>query len=705
MTPTAPPEMPDRAEEIFLEVLEIQDPLEREIRLAELIAGDRELRISVQSMLDDYPKASQFFQITTRHLNYPEELLPNEHLYEGNLIGSYRIIKLLDEGGSSNVYEAEQTEPVQRKVAVKILKFGMDSKTVIHRFEAERQTLAMLEHPNISQVFDAGITSLGRPFFVMELVGGEKITTFCRRHHTSVDQRIRLMIKVCSAVQHAHNKGVIHRDIKPSNILLSSVDGMPTPKLIDFGIAKVTATANSEMRTMFGQPMGTPAYMSPEQIRGDPIDTRSDVYSLGILLYELLAGRTPIDNETLVGTGTYEMQRRVLFDIPAKPVNAKARGSTAREELNWIVMKAIEKDREDRYSTAHALAADLECYLANEPLRAHPPSRLYHFRKLIQRNRLASVTTAIAIIALTIGFTVSSMMYIRARAAEIEQTHLKELAEERAYVTKAAILIMQDKMAEADAEIQRMGGLLTQPSIEATNVFRTLALWNGKNGNWKTSADRWLAMARVNQFDESDMSEKVTENLLPIAPILVMTEDYQRYHEHQNFLLERLANTIYPIATEHLIKLCLLTPANEVLLERLAHAANVAENSLPGDETTAPEDRMESWRCVSLALWYLRNQQPYEALSWSNRALLFEDWEKARSCIATLIRAMARESTGDRQGALSDLNHGQALVSLYLNDPIDNPRFGHFHDWLIADIMLKETQKRMNASANDSPPA
>ena len=696
MNPDHPTDLTDQAEKIFFDALELEDITEREAYLSQTCGDNSSLRNMVQTMLDDLPKASDFFDTLSQHLTLPEEFQVDEELGKETMIGSYRIIGVLGEGGSSKVYEAEQEIPVCRKVALKILKLGMDTMAVISRFETERQTLAVLEHPNISRVIDAGATDKGRPYFVMELVQGTRITDYCEKNHLSIEERLRLMCQVCSALQHAHNKGIIHRDIKPSNILISVVDGVPVPKLIDFGIPKATGTPINDGRTILGQPIGTPAYMSPEQFEGGikDIDTRSDIYSLGVVLYELIAGRPPFDNDQLLQVGFEGMRRQIQNDIPQRPLLLEAETLTSHwNELNWIAMKAIEKDREQRYSTAHSFAADMESFLRNEPVKAHPPSRFYRLKKLIERNRLASTSILVAIITLIVGFTISTFLYLRAHTAEREQTVLREAAEERAHVTKAAILIMQERIADANAEINLMGGSLTQPSLEATNVFRTLAIWNAKNGYWKISADRWLEMSRVSRFDEIDMTDKVTQDLLPVAPTLVMTHDFERYHEFQQFLIRRLGNTTYPYAAEHLLKLCLLTPASPALLAQLQHAADVAEESMPGDETVAPEDLMEAWRCVALALWYYRNGLPGKAIPWCNRELLRQDWEEARHMQTRLIRAMCRKLTGDAEGALEDLEIARVSIKEHFKVPLDEMRDGHFHDWLNASLYQYEAER------------
>src|SRR5438874_5260375 len=331
----------------------------------------------------------------------------------GQTLGRYKLLEKVGEGGCGVVYVAEQTEPVRRRVALKVIKLGMDTKQVIARFEAERQALALMDHPNIAKVLDAGATEAGRPYFVMELVRGIKITEFCDEKSVPTADRLKLFTQVCQAIQHAHQKGVIHRDIKPSNILVTVNDGVPVPKIIDFGIAKATAgpLTDKTFFTAFEQFIGTPAYMSPEQaeMTGLDIDTRTDIYSLGILLYELLTGRTPFDAKELLAGGLDEMRRTIREQEPDRPSTrlstmaagelttvAKHRHTDAprlihlvRGDLDWIVMKCLEKDRTRRYETANGLASDIQRHLNNEPVAARPPSTAYRFQKLVRRNKLA----------------------------------------------------------------------------------------------------------------------------------------------------------------------------------------------------------------------------------------------------------------------------------------------------------------------------
>jgi serine/threonine protein kinase/tetratricopeptide (TPR) repeat protein len=359
---------------------------------------------------------------------------------EDQQIGPYRVLQRLGEGGFGSVYEAEQEHPVRRRVALKLIKLGMDTEQVIARFEAERQALAMMDHPHIARVLDAGATEKGRPYFVMDLVKGVPITDYCDRERLPVEARLKLFEQVCSAVQHAHTKGVIHRDLKPSNVLVSTQDGQPFARVIDFGIAKATAARLTEkvLVTHLHQPMGTPLYMSPEQAAGSAdIDTRTDVYSLGVLLYELLTGTTPLGPDVLEATAPHDVERVLREVEPPRPsarvsqsketptTIAPNRGTDARHlvgslrgELDWIVMKAIEKERSRRYETVGALAMDVRRYLDGEPVLAVLPSASYRVVKFVRRHRVgvaAGVLVAVTLVAGIVGTTIAMLRAERQR--------------------------------------------------------------------------------------------------------------------------------------------------------------------------------------------------------------------------------------------------------------------------------------------------
>jgi serine/threonine protein kinase len=397
------------AKSIFLAALELPSPSEWPAFLEARCGGDTELRRRVEALLEAHAQTSGAFdRFTPRDQETAEHPFPIEG--PGQSIGPYRLLEPIGEGGMGAVYMAEQLQPIRRKVALKIIKPGMDTKQVIARFEAERQALALMDHPSIARVIDAGATESGRPYFVMELVKGIPITEYCDHEKLSIADRLELFVLVCQAVQHAHQKGIIHRDLKPSNVMVTLHDGVPVPKVIDFGIAKAMGQSLTEktLYTGFAQLVGTPLYMSPEQaeMSGLDVDTRSDIYSLGVLLYELLTGTTPFDRETLRKAAFDEVRRIIREEEPAIPsarlstlgeslstVSARRKAEprqlsrAVRGELDWIVMKALEKDRTRRYETANDFADDVLRHLNNQPVEACPPSRLYHLRKFVRRNR------------------------------------------------------------------------------------------------------------------------------------------------------------------------------------------------------------------------------------------------------------------------------------------------------------------------------
>src|ERR1039458_3441460 len=377
---------PSREQQIFIAALPLATREERAAYLKDACAGDAALRQRVEARLQAYDQAGNSLDPDVTIKSSPSTDQPTVvPITEkpGDRIGRYKLLERIGEGGCGVVYVAEQTEPVRRRVAIKVIKLGMDTKQVIARFEAERQALAMMDHPNIAKVLDAGATETGPPFFVMELVRGVPITEYCDQNNLSTHERIDLFIKVCQAIQHAHQKGIIHRDIKPSNILVTLHDGVPVPKVIDFGIAKATEgrLTDNTVYTQLHQFVGTPAYMSPEQaeMSGLDIDTRSDIYSLGVLLYELLAGSTPFDGKELMASGIDAMRKTIREKEPVRPstrfatlegeeltTTAKRRSADKAKlihqlkgDLDWIVMKCLEKDRTRRYETANGLAFDL----------------------------------------------------------------------------------------------------------------------------------------------------------------------------------------------------------------------------------------------------------------------------------------------------------------------------------------------------------
>ena len=407
---------------------------ERQSFVREECDADAALLREVESLLHSHSRAGQFLSAATAGV---ESATDSPCESPGTRIGRYELVKLIGEGGFGSVFRARQEYPVRREVALKVIKLGMDTKQVIARFEAERQALAMMEHPNIARVFDAGATETGRPYFVMELVDGVPVTRYCDDNKLTVRERLDLFVSVCQAVQHAHTKGVIHRDLKPSNILVALNDGIAVPKVIDFGIAKAVQgrLTDQTLMTEDRQWVGTPQYMSPEQADGGgDVDTRSDIYTLGVLFYELLTGTTPLGGGQLRSQSFPEIHRRVpeieppkpstrlstLQPVEAEPIAANRRTDAkrltrmVRGELDWIVLKALEKDRTHRYQTANGLARDVQRQLNGEPVEASPPSRTYRVRKFARKNRVALGTVTGFILILAAATVVSSWQAIRA---------------------------------------------------------------------------------------------------------------------------------------------------------------------------------------------------------------------------------------------------------------------------------------------------
>jgi serine/threonine protein kinase/tetratricopeptide (TPR) repeat protein len=476
----------DRAsvEAIFDEARTKPAGAERSAFLDQACGNDPELRRRVERLLAAHASAGSFLSVPDADPSDPSKKPDSPYVAlregPGSRIGRYRLLQQIGEGAFGVVFMAEQEHPVRRKVALKIIKLGVDTKQVVARFEAERQALAMMDHPGIAKVLDADATETGRPYFVMELVNGVPITDYCDKNSLTIPQRLALFEQVCQAVQHAHQKGLIHRDIKPSNVLVSTQDDKPLAKVIDFGVAKATQARLTEktLFTEFRQLVGTPEYMSPEQAEGSiDIDTRCDVYSLGVLLYQLLTGSPPFDPKELRSMAFAEIQRIIREVDPPPPstrlstagslasvaaqrgIEPKKLHSMIRGELDWIVMKCLEKDRKRRYATASGLAADVLRYLADEPVSANPPSAGYRMRKFVRKYKgpvIASVAVLLALIAGMIGTTIGLIGQSRQRALAEQQRIEAVKQRDEAQHNLGLLLYFAQNLPEAETHLRKL---------------------------------------------------------------------------------------------------------------------------------------------------------------------------------------------------------------------------------------------------------
>jgi eukaryotic-like serine/threonine-protein kinase len=721
-------------DEVFEAARSLADPAERLAYLIRACGADAEMRTRIEALLAAAQEAESFFAatspalepatdvptgetgLTARAAQLAAHVLGEESI--GNRIGRYKLVKKLGEGGCGIVYLAEQEEPVRRQVALKIIKLGMETRSVIARFEAERQALAMMDHPYIARVFDAGATDRGPPYFVMELVSGVRITDFCDRHRLDVGQRLQLFIEICHAIQHAHQKGIIHGDIKPSNILVTRQDGRPAPKVIDFGIARATeARLTDKGLTAFTQLIGTPTYMSPEQanISRGGIDTRSDIYSLGVLLYELLTGRPPFSAQELTAAGLDEMKRILREREPPRPSAAlaaqagPAQQRTAelrrtdphrlsgllRGDLDWIVMKALEKDRTRRYETTNGLAMDVQRHLQHEPVLARPASWSYRFRKVVRRNRGLFAAGSAITAALLAGTSTSTYLFLKERdsrqravAAEQQQARLRYEAEVRERVTHAALLVSQERFAEAGEVLRELS--LTHASLEGAAVHRAVGEWHALQHQWKEASEHFGVMVRINQLDGPDTA---TLDYLEYGPVLLAAEDLAAYEQFRAQAVARFG--ALPIAgSDRIVKITLLLPAEAGFLESLQPLVRLTLQAVT--EAEANGDLFQAaWRSVSLALWEYRRGNYESAIQWARRCLAYPEHNAPRSATARVILALALQRTGAVEAAARELQQSAEAIETRLNaGRVDrgSPVHGFWFDWLFAGILLEEAQ-------------
>ena len=736
------PEQVERT--IFEAALQLPDARERAAFLDQECKGNPALRQRLEKLLALAAPAARFFEASPVLINDGEaraaDAMEAYSMPEGSnsseivdtVIGRYRLLRRVGEGGCGIVFLAEQAEPICRRVALKIIRLGMDTESVIARFQGERQALAMMDHPNIAHILDAGATESGRPYFVMELVGGAKITDFCNQNSLDTRQRLDLFIQVCHAIQHAHQKGIVHRDIKPSNILVRLENGVPLPKVIDFGIAKALQCqlVDHPFYTARDQFIGTPAYMSPEQADTSvlDVDTRSDIYSLGVLLYELITGQTPFDSNELTKSGIDEM-RRTLRECEPKPpstaltalgdttlhavalqhhVKAPRLISTVKGDLDWIVMKALEKDRSQRYQTVNALAMDVLRFLNNEPVVARPPSRLYSLKKLVRRNKIAFGAGVMVVLVLIVGLGTATWFWHQEHEAlkremrlREESDRLRQQAEWHQNLTGATVALSRDRIAEADRLIADIP--VPEPNLEYADLYRALVDWHANNGLWHQARARCSVLVRVSQPDDWG---RTTVDYLRYGTLLLETGDAEAYEAFKQSALARFATTASSEQAERVLKINLLRPTDAETLAALAPLVTTLSNdvvtAVVGDATYRNVRMQKMWFCLSLSLMDFRRGNEAGVELWHERSLSLQPKDeypddKVLDVTYQVLMAMAHFQSGKTKQACVELAAARLEIESHYNKLPQTGSDGIWFDWSFARILLREATTLVGA--------
>jgi len=707
--------------------------------------GDDDLRARMEKLLSIQENSDRFFDFKPFEITDEQgDELAVDAANEGDggeiglRIGRYRLMRRLGEGGCGVVYQAEQEQPVKRLVALKLIRVGLDHARVIERFEMERQALAMMDHPGIARVLDAGATPTGRPFFVMQWVTGEPITGFCERNRLSIRQRLELFVRVCHAIQHAHQKGVIHRDIKPSNVLASFHDGVPLPKVIDFGIAMATGGGLAEPDGEQEPVLGTPNYMSPEQaLRGGlDVDTRTDIFSLGVLLCEILADKTPFGPVETIDRHTGELphattERRpkspsaILSECPpaelaalAAARNCKPRDLTrlVKGDLDAIVIKCLHSNRQHRYDTASGLAADIQRHLDDKLVTARAAGRRDQLTKLLRRNRLAFAVGGVAFFTLAAGFGSSTWLFLResdarreqarlrseAEAARAVEAGLRAHAEAREACAQAAVKLSYGQIEEADQLLAAIPTDMAPSSLEAADTYRQLGEWHRKAGRIQQAAERFTALAgSISAVDRSDLYQ-ISSGLLPAAVATCEAGDWPRYEQVRRVALERFGTTQNPIVAEQIIKACTLRPADPATMAKIAPLVEFLENVIGSEGSSGHTDDGVAWQCYSLALWNYRRGDPAQTIRWGELSLQRSMESQTRVVCVRLLLAMARHRIGETEQArklLADAAEPiRALMESSSGKWSDDITWV---DWMNAHILLKEAEIVIGVSEAD----
>jgi len=699
---------------IFLAASGLSDEAERRVLIERACAGDVALRKRVEALFAVQGAADDYFEAGSRGAPRDAGDAQGERL--GTRIGRYRLIRRAGDGGCGVVYLAEQVEPVRREVALKIVRPGMDTEEVIARFESERRALALMDHPNIARVLDAGATDSGRPFFVMEFVDGRKITDFCDAHRLGLRPRLELMIQVCLAIQHAHQKGVIHRDLKPSNVLVRMHDGAPTAKVIDFGIAKATGPEGGEgpALTRGDRFVGTPAYLSPEMAAGGAdLDTRSDIHGLGVLLHELLCGSTPFAGRG-AGEAGVETMRRLWREADPRPPSrslaalppaeraqvAARRGAepagllkALRGDLDGISLKAMARDRERRYETAYGLASDLRRHLADEPVNARPPEVSYRVWKFVRRNRVAVGSGVLVAAAMLAATAISTRMFFRERQARAAEASLRVQAELRERVAQAAVLLSHGDIAGADGLLAQVPFDRAPLSLEAAQVYSKAGEWHVLAGRWGDATDRFATRALVLPGIDPSDSDAISITLLPAVATLCQAGDRARYDVIRATAVERFAGTSRPVVAEQVLKACLLAPATPEMVARLRPLAERLEQCLvDGHPELVRNPSRVAWSWFALALLRYREGDWEGARIQVGRCLAEASGANpSRDAAARCLLALIGARQGRSEEAAAELARARAEIESRFAEGLRLGDVNSFwFDWVNARVLSRE---------------
>lgn len=701
---------------------------ERERFLAFACRNEPAILNRVRSLIAMSSSANDFFEFEPQVEAGELQANPSPVEGVGVDVGRYRLIERIGSGGCGVVYLAEQREPVRRKVALKIIRLGLENTESIARFEAERQALASMNHANIARILDAGTTESGRPYYVMELVDGEAITDFCDSHRMGIQKRMELFLDVCRAIQHAHQKSVVHRDIKPSNILIESIEDTPVPKVIDFGIAGNVGLSDANIEGNETGLTGTPVYMSPEQVTGEVlIDTRSDVYSLGVLLGELVVGAYTHLPTNLMDRG-FENARHIMLntdvDLPSvvlvsrskevqtriareRDVSVERLFAWCQNELDWVVGKAVSRDPSQRYQTVEALAADLIRWLHNEPVAARPQTRRYRLAKLVNRNRLWFGAGALAFVGLVGGFGVATVLFFRERDARAVQEKLRFQAEaahdaekhartgweNRSRVAESAVRLRYQDFASAENLVATIPIEETPASLEAVSVFRELADWHRNEGRMERAEKYFLSMVHALANIDRAHTDSNSDNFLPASTALALSSNPERYESLRRIALDLYGDTKNRLVAERTLKACLLKPASDDELKRMKLLVELIEGPAADESARAIENRnLGEWEYFAISLFHYRQGDDDLAELWARYGLSRKNIDPTCEPAKKAVMGLTLRRQGKTHEAKEFLTSAAQIAGSRLrgNPSHGGMATGFWWDWINVRILLQE---------------